>query len=454
MRRLVTVTFVALCFPAAVGSAQEVLVLRSATVIDGRGGPPRDRTTVVVRAGRISAVGPDRATPVPSGATVLDARGRWVIPGLIEVHSHDTDRQPLQQALALGVTSALVIGVSDTVLYLEQWSAQPSSAAPRLYITPGGFSGEFPDNVFPGLIRVARPRSPAEASRDVAKLRSRGATQLKIWQDDGRLWSDSPEPLLTLAPAVVQEIVRSAHRRGMRVYAHAWQMRYAREAVAAGVDALIHPIADSLADQELLRILARRRMPWVTTLTGLDAFYDPRTYARRVLGDSRLKAALPGPKEHAASSLLRQRLAWPSDWDALEQRARDTVPYGTTQHPVPNLARNYRSYRETVIRNTLAAWRAGVPLAVGSDQPIGLGTHIEMELLVEAGLTPAEVLRAASAGGARVLGLERELGTIEVGKRADLVVLRANPFLDIRNARDVEWTIKGGTRFRDGTLVP
>ena len=102
----------------------------------------------------------------------------------------------------------------------------------------------------------------------------------------------------------------------------------------------------------------------------------------------------------------------------------------------------------------MAARQAGVPLAVGSDQPVGVGTHIEMELMAEAGLTPAEVLTAASAGGARVLGLEGEVGTIVVGKRADLVVLRSNPLTDIRNARDVEWTIKGGQRFQGGERVP
>jgi imidazolonepropionase-like amidohydrolase len=108
---------------------------------------------------------------------------------------------------------------------------------------------------------------------------------------------------------------------------------------------------------------------------------------------------------------------------------------------------------ETILRNTVTARQAGVPLAVGSDQPVGVGTHIEMELMAEAGLTPAEVLIAASAGGARVLGLEGEVGTIVVGKRADLVVLRSNPLSDIRNARDVEWTIKGGQQFQDGERV-
>lgn len=439
MRGVLAAGYACFCVGIANGLAQEPVVVSSATVIDGRGGPPSARTTIVIRRGRISAIGPDSLMHLPSGATVIDAHGRWVIPGLIEVHTHDffTTKDGLKQALALGVTTALVIGVSDTVLYLQDWSDPATTAAPRMYVTPGGFTGEFPDNVFPGLIRLARPASPRDARRMVEELHSRGATQLKIWQDDGRLWWDAPQPLPTLAPTVVPAIIRTAHRHGMRVYAHAWEMRYARQLVAAGVDCLIHPIADSLADVELLRTLAERRMPWVTTLTGLDLFCDPATYARRVLADPRLVATL--------------------STDVVEGLERNTRHSDGAAHPwahPPALARNYRAYRETIVRNTLAARQAGVPLAVGSDQPMGVGTHVEMELMAESGLTPAEVLRAASAGGARVLGLEDEVGTLVVGKRADLVVLRSNPLADIRNARDVEWTIKGGQRFQDGQRVP
>lgn len=421
------------------GHAQETVVISSTTLIDGRGGSPRANTTIVIRDGRFSAIGPDSLIHLPSDATVIDGHGRWVIPGLIEVHTHDflSSKDVLKQALALGVTSALVIGVSDTVLYLERWSEPATTATPRLYVTPGGFTGEFPDNVLPGLIRLARPTSPAEARAMVEDLHSRGATQLKIWQDDGRLWWDTPQPLPTLAPPVVREIIRAGHRLKMRVYAHAWEMQYARDLVAAGIDCLIHPIADSLADAKLLGSLAKRRMPWVTTLTGLDLFYDPATYARRVLADPRLRGSLAS--------------------DVLKGLERDTLPGSDAAHPgahPPALARNYRTYRETIVRNTLIARQSGVPLAVGSDQPVGVGTHVEMELMTEAGLTPVDVLTAASAGGARVLGLEGELGTISVGKRADLVVLRSNPLLDIRNARDVEWTIKGGQRFGGGERVP
>jgi imidazolonepropionase-like amidohydrolase len=165
-------------------------------------------------------------------------------------------------------------------------------------------------------------------------------------------------------------------------------------------------------------------MPWVSTFLALMAFGDPAGYARRVLSDSSLRAALRT--------------------EELGQMARDTISGSCRADMLPVLCRHYATYLETVRQNTRAARAAGVQLALGSDWSLGPGTHIELELLQEAGIAPADVLRAATWGSSVALGQSDTTGTIETGRLADLVVLRANPLSDIRNARKVEWVLKAG----------
>ncbi len=430
MRCLASSIAILLLCARTAGAQDILLVLRSATVIDGTSASPRERITILIRGERIVTVGPDGRVPIPPQATVLDATGRWVIPGLVEVHTHSTARPRLAQALALGVTSALVIAPSDSFLGLGPWSAEPSSAAPRMFVAPGGFSGGFPEPFMQGFFALQRPASPSEARRAVDALTKRGARHLKIWHDDGSLWSDTAMQLPTLTPRVLTEIVRAAHQRKARVYAHAWLARDARAMLDAGVDAIIHPIADSIIDPALLRRFAERGVATATTWAGIMRIFNRSAFARRVLADERLLGVLPD-SERAAF-------------------ARDTEPPVKAEP----LWQRLEGHRATVSRNARALLDAGAPLAVGSDGPVGLATHLEMELMVEGGLTPREVLVAATVGGAQLLGLSREVGTVEPGKRADLVVLRSDPLADIRNARDVEWTIKGGRPFARTPRAP
>ncbi len=218
-----------------IGRAQDVLAIRSASLVDASAGRVHERTTIVIRKDTIVAVGPDERITVPHGARVLDGAGRWVIPGLIEVHTHSIERSQWAQALALGVTTALVIAPAESLVTLAQWSAEPSNSSPRLFITPGGFTAGFPEPFVHG-ITLYRPGSPDQARRDVEQLTSRGATSLKIWQDDGSLWVGPTMRLPTLPPEVLRTIVRTAHEHGARVYGHAWRARDARALLDAGID--------------------------------------------------------------------------------------------------------------------------------------------------------------------------------------------------------------------------
>jgi hypothetical protein len=371
----------------------------------------------------------------PRGAVRrVDARGRWIIPGIIDVHAHTDDRRVLARALALGITGALDMPRGgDTLMPMERWSSLPASPTPRLALVPWMFSGEWPDNLFPGILPVRKPRSAEEAHRFVAQVHRIGGRHLKMYLEDGELWFEPSARIPNLTPEVVSEIVRTAHALGIRVYVHAWKTAFARQAMAAGVDAIIHPVADSVLPGEFWQEMRRRNMPWVTTFLGMVAYGDPAGYAHRVLADSSLAAVLAA--------------------DELTQLAHDTVSGPCRSDVLPLLCGHYDAYMETVRQNTRAARAAGVPLALGSDWSLGVGTHVELELLREAGIPVTDVLRAATWGGALTLGEAEDVGTIEPGRLADLVVLRADPLLDIRNVRRIALVIKEGHVFEPEALL-
>jgi len=235
--------------------------------------------------------------------------------------------------------------------------------------------------------------------------------------------------LPTLAPEVLRTIVRTAHESQARVYGHAWRVRDARALLDAGIDGLIHTVADSALDSTLLRRFAARHTAVATTIAGgLLWFFDRPSYAKLVLADPRLLVSLPDSARAAERAAL----------------VRDTIIAAPPDTMFAYTRRHLASYRETVARNARALLDAGAPLALGSDGPVGVATHLELELMVEGGLTPTEALRAATWGGAGLLGIGDQVGTIAPGKRADMVGLRRNPLEDVRSARDVVWVMKGG----------
>jgi len=413
---------------------QESLVITGGTVIDVRTGTARAGQAILIQRERITAVGPVDSIPSARTARRIDARGRWIIPGVIDVHAHTADRHILARALALGITSTLTMPMGgDTLMPLEKWSRSATSATPRLCLVPWMFSGEWPDNLFPGRLPIRKPHSAAEAHRFVEQVHELGGRHLKVYLEDGEMWFEPSARIPNLTPEVLTEIVRTAHAQGIRVYTHAWKTSFARLAMRTGVDALIHPVADSVLPQDFWEEMRRRKMPWVSTFMALVAYGDPADYARRVLADSSLRAVLND--------------------EELAQSTRDTVSGACHVELLPVMCRQYAVDMETVRRNTRAARSAGIPLALGSDWSLGVGTHIELELLEDAGIPAAEVLRAATWGSALVLGQADEVGTIKPGQLADLVVLRADPLLDIRNARRIELVIKEGHVFEPGSLL-
>ena len=417
LRRLMTWSLLAICAPntAATISAQS-LVVAGGTVIDVRTGLSSTKDVLIVD-GVITRLG--GLETIPADAQQFDARGNWVVPGLIELHTHTTDSTDLRRALSLGVTSTLTIRTPPDEGSLEAVSGLPDVPLPREHTVAGRFTGGFP-RADPG--RWA-PANTTEAHDYLDRLRQAGYQRIKIWMDDFSLQRTETVPVLS--DSVFSALLAGAEARGMKSYVHALEARWYRMAVRGGATWIIHPMYPDTLTRDDARALISRGMGWTTGLSVVLRLGDARAYARRALEDSRLVAAM----SEDTRGFLERTAALPDN-------------PGSTARPL--MVEKHPEYLNVMARNGLTAARQGVVLSVGSDSQAGYGTHVEIELLRDYGFDAPTILRAATLGGAEGLGVGESLGSIEPGRVADLVILGSDPLSDITNLRDVQAVVKGG----------
>ena len=374
--------------------------LTGGTVVDATGRPPVSDATVVVRDGRIVDVGSSRDVTIPLGVPVVRVDGKTIVPGLWDMHTHVTQIEWAPVYLGAGVTTVRDMGNEfEFITALRSAIDAKRALGPRLLLA-GLIDGGGPNSF--GVYDAA---SPEEATRLVRKYHDAGFQQIKVYS------------LLT-AP-VVAAICSEAHRLGMTVTGHVPNGMTIEQAVNAGMDHIAHlPIRGEAGTPEVDLTVA--------FLKDHHTVLDPTQSWGELLGHAagtpiaRFQPGvdrIPPPLNRLFSN------AGTAGIDAATARAR--------------VERGLRIVRE--LRD------AGVPVVVGTDEGIpGHSVHREIELYVEAGFTPMEALQAATIVSARAMKLDGELGTIEKGKRADLVVLDANPLDRIQNIRSVRWTISGG----------
>ena len=411
--------------------AQDIL-LADGNVVDVRTGIS-EVASVLVRNGVIQEV--TGSPTVPPGVPVVDASGKWVIPGLIELHSHTVDPTALQRALALGVTSALTLytGLEFLPPGLEDPSHVAGNPSPRIHMVGGRFrvvDSNAARRGSPG--RLLAPASPAEAVKYLDMYRAEGVTRVKIWLDDGTVQKETVEP--TFEDSVLIALVDGAKARNMDVYYHALTGELYRRALATEPSWLIHPmVTEELAATDIA-ILKAAGLGWTTVMSIVLWRGDPVAFATMALADPRLIAAM------SRSQLERYRL----------MSASTENPHAAGS---PRIAERVYEYLANIGRSTVRLQEEGVTIAVGSDIGAGYGTHLEIELLRDAGLEASAILRAATLGGAEALGIADRFGSIEPGKVADIVVLSSDPLLEITNLRDVDLVLKGGHRWQPAELL-
>ena len=371
-----------------------------ATIVDGTNRPPVPDGVVVVRDGRIADAGSRAAVPVPDGVPTVDVSGKTLVPGLWDMHTHVTQIEWAPVYLASGVTTVRDMGNEfEFITTLRDAIASKRALGPRLLLAG------LVDGPGPNAFGVYYAATADEAKQVVGKYHDAGFQQIKIYS--------------LITPPLVEAICAEAHRLGMTVTGHVPNGMTIDQAATAGMDQIAHlAIRGEAGSDEVNRVIG--------VLRDRKTVIDPTQSWNELLGHAAgtpIAAFQPGVAKIPPPLNRLFSNAGAAGIDAAAARAR----------------------LERGLRIVKALHDAGVPVVAGTDEGIpGHSVHREIELYVEAGLTPLQALQAATIVPARAMKLDAELGTIEKGKRADMVVLNANPLERIQNIRSARWTIVDG----------
>ena len=374
--------------------------MTGATIVDGTGRAAIPDGVVVVRDGRIADVGPRAAVTIPPGVPSVAVDGKTIVPGLWDMHTHVTQIEWAPVYLAAGVTTVRDMGNEfEFVVPLRDAIASGRALGPRV------LAAGLIDGGGPNAFGVYYATTPEEAKQAVAKYHDAGFQQIKIYS--------------LVTPPIVEAICAEAHRLGMTVTGHVPNGMTIEQAAAAGMDHIAHlAIRGEAGSEEVQKTIA--------FLRDHKTVVDPTQSWNELLGHAigtPISAFQPGVLKIPAPLNRVFSNAGAAGIDAATARTR----------------------LERGLRIVKALHDAGVPIVAGTDEGIpGYSVHREIELYVEAGLTPMEALQAATIVSARAMKMDGELGTIERGKRADMIVLNANPLDAIHNIRAVRWTIHDG----------
>ena len=446
---LVTIAYAALCAPARCA----ITAIRGAAVWDSTHEVFLPDHTVVIEGDRIQSVAP-ASMAVRRDARVIDAQGKYLIPGVIDAHVHVvhvldfaqiTGDEVMPLYLAFGVTSLRDTGdfVAAEKLISRYIDAHPETC-PRLFMCSPLIDGDPPYHRDVGFALT----DPGKVDEFVGDMKAWGVSTLKLYVGMDR--------------DIGRAVITAGHRAGLPVTGHLGKYS-AQDAASDGIDCLEHiwsvfnysfppdwPGAATTEEKQTLegnvvrrKVLERRAhldlgnptaRALIESIRDHKVIVDPTLVVHRnmiLLND------LPDVKADPDNEIVPRRLS--RNWSAY--RTRSALPLETQELRKQEFSR----YQDL----TGILYRAGIPLLAGTDAPEpfvppGASLHQELELLVGSGMTPAAAIQAATIQNARALRQSGNLGSIEAGKLADVVILDANPLVDIRNTRKIFRVIRGG----------
>jgi len=424
---------------APFAAAQSAILIEHVTLIDGTGRTPKPDFCVLVAGDKIDKVAACPMT-APVGARRVEGRGKYLIPGMMDVHVHlrgggnplePQNRPPderagiraLQSYIYSGFTTILDVGNNpDYIFKLRDMERSGKIVSTRLLAVGGivtypGSHGGGPGATLVDSWPQAIPKLDAAIARqpDMMKL---------TYEEHG--WGT--RPMITLLPIdLMAHVIQYYNDHGIRTTAHISNEIRAREAIFAGVDTLAHPVIQAPASDEFVRLMKAKQIPEASTLTVGENYSRMADHPEFV--DTGLYKDTMEPEEATRIKTV----------ESARQKENRWAWWMKIMTPVAQ-------------DNVKRIDAAGGIMALGTDQSSGPAGHRELELMVAGGVPPINAIRIATLNAARFLGRDRDMGSVEEGKIADLVLLDADPVLDINNAKRINMVIKNGQIIDRGKL--
>lgn len=426
MRKLALLAACAASLAVATAARAGAYAIEHVTLIDGLGHAPQRDMTVEVDGDRIVAITPSALAKTPKGKAI-DGRGKYLMPGLMDVHIHlhggvdgrtdtaETRTAALASYLYSGVTTIYDAGNQvENILPLRAAERAGKILSPRIFCTgnlityPGSHGTGMAVNVSDfEKDRDKLDRHLAEQQPDVVKL---------TLEEEG--WG--ARPMITLMPEqLLRDIIRYYNLHGVRTTIHISSELRAEEAIFAGTDSLAHPVIQGPVSDSFVKLMAAKKTPFASTLTIGENY--SRLAEHPEFLDQPLYAASFSPADRQT---LKTKVR-------AEYQARMWTAWMKLMTPVAE-------------ENVRKVHAAGGVVAAGTDQSSGPALQRELELLVAAGIKPFDVLTIATHNGAVLLGKADTLGSVEPGKLADLLLLNADPTASIENVKNIAFVMKGG----------
>jgi imidazolonepropionase-like amidohydrolase len=426
-----------------------------ATLIDGRGGAPVRDAVVVMRDGKIEYAGPRTRGAVPDGIDTLDARGLWLLPGLVDAHVHYgqtgwADGRPdaldfraeypyedVEQRLrthperfhrawlASGVTAVFDVGGYPWSLRMRD-DAERSTEAPHVSAAGPLLSTLDHWVNLPAERQFIVLRDDSTARAEVRYVKALGANAVKVW------FINRPGMDFAAMDRAVTAAGDEARKVGLPLIVHATGLQEAKAALRAGAKVLVHSVDDRPVDPEFLAMARRNGTFYCPTLTVREGYV--RMYRASLDGRA---PEIDDPNDVVDSLTLAHVRSTPE----IARRLHVSRP--------PPRPTAMDSLRRRMADNLMRVSHAGIPIAMGTDAGNPLTLHgpavfAEMETMQKDGMRPMEVIVASTRNGARAMGRDKEFGTVERGKAADLLLVGADPTRDVANLRQVRWVARGG----------
>lgn len=415
-------------------------LFKNVNLIDGTGKPEQKGMDVLVQGDTIAAITPHKNNP-ETDAKKKDLKGAYIMPLMLNGHAHvgllkgnNTEavnytpaniKRQLRKYLEFGIGTVVSLG-TDRGAILSIRDSSKAGKYPGATVFSAVYGISVPDGApgnGSGANQVIRVKSVADVKKAIQKLVPLKPDFVKIWVDD--FGGTMPK----MAPEIYTAVIKEAHKNDLRVAAHVYDLADAKKLVNLGVDVLAHSIRDTAVDQEIIDKMKANKTAYIPTLS-LDEYNF--IYARQPewLHDPFFKKSLePGVLDSLTGK------------DYLDKLKND-----------PNKDKKIAALKMAQ-RNLKKLYDAGILVVMGTDsgaQPIraqGFSEHLELQLMVESGLTPMQVIRIATENGAKHLKIADKTGTLLPGMKADFIVLKADPLQDIKNTRTIEEVWKNGQKF-------